>query len=85
MYQQVDVYVGRRFSTRNNRCLCKSFFLRPNISDFTSILVHFRADVAESGLGDDLSVSKIVEQVQGAAVLQEIPGRKMLHNGMVTG
>ena len=43
-----------------------------------------KPETLDMTISEDLSIAKIVELVQGAAVLHDIPGRKLLHNGTVT-
>ena len=50
---------------------------------FTNLV--FRNETLEVSISEDMTISKIVELVQGAAVLHDIPGRKPLWNGTLTG
>lgn len=43
------------------------------------------SEASDVNINDDLSVARIVEIVQGAAVLQEVPGRRRIYNGTLTG
>ena len=42
-----------------------------------------KGEVIDLSITEDMSIAKIVELVQGASVLHDIPGRKMIHNGHV--